>query len=92
MRSETSALRTRLKQLANPQTTSELRRLQYDAVASLVDAQRKLVALHGELLALLRADREQYRQQRVESIELALACDALRELIREIERALSRHG
>jgi hypothetical protein len=68
-------------------TMLEWRRLQYDAVCAFVDAQRKLVALHGELISMIRNDRELYEQHRLESRELSVGCDSLRELIREIERA-----
>ena len=76
-------------QLASPDAKSELRRLQFDAVAAFVEAQRKVVALHNELIAMLRADRALYQQQRVESLELSLACDALHELVRDIERVMN---
>ncbi len=88
MRDECVALRVRLKELQRSSElgASEWRRLQYDAVAAFVNAQRKLIAMHGELLGLLRSDRDLYHRQRVESLELGIACDELRELIREIER------
>ncbi len=65
---------------------SEWRRLQYDAVHTLVEAQRSSVALHGEIT---RSDKDQYRRLRLESLELAMATDHLRELIGEIERCIT---
>ena len=65
------------------------RGLQYDAICALVHAQVRLVELHSWQLAMLRADRELYEQQRLESLELSLCCDALRELIRKIEHGIT---
>jgi hypothetical protein len=69
--------------------SAELRRLQYDAVTALIAAQRRFVALHGEIVAVLRSNRELYRRLRLESLELTLQCDALRELVRMIERSIA---
>jgi hypothetical protein len=91
VRTLAGGLRSRFKLLAaGGGYTSEWRRLQFDAVQAVVESQRELVALHGEILAILRADRSLYQQLRLESIELGFACDSIRELIREIETAM--HG
>jgi hypothetical protein len=82
-------LRTRFELLKTRQSYSaEWRLLQYDAVQALIDAQRELVGLHSQILSVLKADRALYRSLQLESLEAQLACDAVRELIREIERAV----
>lgn len=81
-------LRARLQELQRSSElgASEWRRLQYDAVATFVATQRRLISMHGEMIGLLRSDRDLYHRQRVESLELGIVCDELRDLIREIER------
>lgn len=89
-RVELGALQSRFNLLSrHGGTVFAWRELQHDAVSVFVEAQRKLVALHGELIAILRTDRELYQQHRIESLELSVCCDSIRELIREIERGLT---
>jgi hypothetical protein len=69
-------------------STRAWRRLQYDAYCAMVHAQVWLVTLHGQMIALLRDDRELYERHRVESLELSLCVDSLRELIRSVSSGL----
>jgi hypothetical protein len=69
--------------------SADWRLLQYEAVQALIDSQRVLVALHGEILSVLKTDRSLYRSLQLESLAAQLACDAVRDLIREIESAAS---
>jgi hypothetical protein len=81
------ALRTRTDALVIARAhASEWRRLQFDAVSALVTAQRAFVQLHAEIVAVLRSDRDLYGRLRLASLELTLAIDELRELVRAIER------
>lgn len=85
VRAEHAVLEKRLADLQHGGgSTREWRRLQFDAYCALVHAQVRLVTMHGQLIALLRDDRELYERHRVESLELSLCCDSLRTLIRNV--------
>jgi hypothetical protein len=68
---------------------SSWRGLQFEAVRSLVDAQGWFVTLHGEIIRVIRSDKPLYTKLRIESLELMMVMDALRELIHDVERALA---
>jgi hypothetical protein len=81
-----SALRARYHKLCeHGGFWADWRRLQFDAVQAVVEAQRRLVALQTEILLVLRADRELYRRMQLESQELADGCESIRILIRQID-------
>ncbi len=77
--------------MREPACASEWRRLQFDAVSALVEAQRTFVDLHAQIVGLLGSERPLYAKLRLESIEVTSATDQLRTLIRDIERVLIEH-
>jgi hypothetical protein len=92
IRGYAAAIRARRDTLMRePACASEWRRLQFDAVSALVEAQRTFVDLHAQIVGLLGNDRPLYAKLRLESIEVTSATDQLRALIRDIERVLIEH-
>jgi hypothetical protein len=71
--------------------SSEWRRLQFDAVSALVEAQRAFVDVHSQIVGQIGRDRPLYAKLRLESLEVLSASEKMRQLIREIERVLVEH-
>ena len=72
--------------LANGGTSSDWHRLQYDGVTAYVRAQVHFVALHGDILSVLRSDNQLYARLRLASLEMNHAVMQLRELVSTIAR------
>lgn len=64
------------------------RLLQLDVNAAFVHGQQEFVKLHTEILAVLRTDRPVYDRLRIEVRLLSTELDALRALIRAVDRAV----
>ncbi|MDQ3334818.1 MAG: hypothetical protein M4D80_06645 [Myxococcota bacterium] len=55
-------------------------------MSALVSAQRAFVQLHGKILGVLASDRLLYNRLRITSLDLTIAINELRALVRHIDR------
>src|SRR5689334_19171396 len=91
IRAMTRSLQTRLVVLLQQDHASadDWRRLQLEAIGEYLEGQRRFLALHTELLAVLTSDRDLHRRQRHEARELFLALSELHDVVHAIGRCLA---